>query len=567
MAITLGEAERGPSHLGLRLTTLVVSVVVSLAAGTPYLYGVYSPQLVRHVGLTASDSATISLATNMGTGFGGLPAGMIIDHFGPRWSILLGSLCIFIGYISIYHIYQDVIGILLLICIAMVSIGFGSIISFYATLKACQSNFPKHKGAAGAGPISAYGLAATVFSAVSATFYVHDTAGFLKFLAIVCGAVTFFGSWAVGIYLDHDEDEIEFAIDEETIVEGDNEPSEATESVTQSLLECDAQSTPMVRDNDDESLRGSFSFWGIGTRTPRASVTSLIAAAPPILPPSKPQAQGGRRETGDYTPSLNTQFMADATETETQQTKAMITEIRTPVVTKKTNLKQVILNRLTDKAFLLHFVVVSLASGIGQMYIYSVGFVVTAQYNRGQDPAYSNLKETKEAASHLQALQVAVISIGSFSGRVISGILSDFIYKKYHIQRLWIVVFTLLLLIAGEQILIHLNESYMITVSSAIVGSCYGLTFGTYPAVIADFFGTRTFTTTWGLICTGPMVVLFVLNKYFGHIYDLNTNNETGICYLGNECYKGAFEVACALAFCAFLVTLFIIRQHYLKRL
>ena len=62
------------------------------------------PQFVKQVGLTTSDSATISLATNLGSGVGGLPGGLIIDHFGPQKSILLGSVCIFIGYFAMHKI-------------------------------------------------------------------------------------------------------------------------------------------------------------------------------------------------------------------------------------------------------------------------------------------------------------------------------------------------------------------------------------------------------------------------------------------------------------------------------
>lgn len=47
------------SHLPGRLTALITSILVALASGTPYLYGVYSPQFVKRIGLLASDSSTI----------------------------------------------------------------------------------------------------------------------------------------------------------------------------------------------------------------------------------------------------------------------------------------------------------------------------------------------------------------------------------------------------------------------------------------------------------------------------------------------------------------------------
>ena len=190
------KSNTGSSHLPGRLTALIVSILVALASGTPYLYGVYSPQFVKQVGLTTSDSATISLATNLGSGVGGLPGGLIIDHFGPQKSILLGSVCIFIGYFAMHKIYEAKYDNLLIICLAMVLAGFGSITSYFATLKASQSNFPKHRGAAGAFPVSAYGFAATIFSIISATYFKGNSGGLLEFLSIFCGSMTFLGSFS-----------------------------------------------------------------------------------------------------------------------------------------------------------------------------------------------------------------------------------------------------------------------------------------------------------------------------------------------------------------------------------
>ena len=48
-------------------------------------------------------------------------------------------------------------------------------------------------------------------------------------------------------------------------------------------------------------------------------------------------------------------------------------------------------------------------------------------------------------------------------------------------------------------------------------------------------------------MCTGPLITLWILNKYFGKLYDANTDSDTGICYLGNGCYQGAFELSLVL--------------------
>ncbi|RCK62580.1 hypothetical protein Cantr_09543 [Candida viswanathii] len=510
------------SHLPGRLTALITSILVALASGTPYLYGVYSPQFVKRIGLLASHSSTISIASNLGSGVGGYPGGLIIDRFGPQKSILLGSICIFMGYFTLHKIYDWKYDNLFIICLAMISAGFGSITSYFATLKASQANFPKHRGAAGSFPVSAYGFAATVFSIISATFFNGDTGGLLEFLAIFCGSMTFIGSFFIHIYLDHNDDQPNdpemqspeilspspnyfdlgnngtlssstAAIEEELSLL--NEPEAAVKA--KGGLD---PATPMER---DESLKGSISFWGIGERTPRASVSLQESEANTLV-------ENLRNENNAHSngPSWLNHWL----------------------------LQYIPIPKCSSKK--------------------------TARYS-----SYTTLSSPYPAVSVRctstpSALQVSIISIGSFSGRLLAGFLSDFIHKKWHIQRLWIVQVTLVLMGLGQYItLINVNDKHLIAIASAMIGGSYGLIFGTYPAVIADGFGTKNFSSNWGLVCTGPLITLWVLNKLFGEIYD--SKSENGVCYLGNECYLGAFELSLALISVTFVVTLILI---YIQR-
>lgn len=518
------------SHLPKRLTALIVSVFVALASGTPYMYGVYSPQLVKHIGLTASDSATISLATNIGSGVGGLPGGLLIDHFGPQISIFVGSLCIFVGYFTMFKIYYHQYSNMFVICIAMALMGFGSITSYFATLKASQANFPKHKGAAGALPVSCFGFSATVFSIISASFFKDNTGGLLQFLAFFCGFVALLGSFFVHVYVADEEDERDHNLLEPN---NDSQGHQHPFSEADASLISDIEPPPQSLSRS-ESLNGSFSFWGIGNRTPRSSISLQDS------------------EASEVTRGLIDEERID------KQLKPRASPLET------------IKRRLADKIYLVHYFIVSIAAGVGQVYIYSVGFIVAAQYyyNKEHDAQtkFDLFRRAVQVALHdpdaasIQALQVSILSIASFLGRLVAGFVSDYIHKKWHIQRLWIVQATLIILSLAQYITItNVSEFHWTAVASSLTGACYGLIFGTYPAVIADSFGTKTFSTNWGLICTGPLVTLYALNKYFGWIYDTQTDTETGICYLGNGCYKGAFEVSLILCSIAFLVSVILI--------
>lgn len=543
-----------------RLRSLIVSVLVSLASGTPYLYGTYAPQFIKRVGLTTSDSATISLATTIGCGLGGIPGGLLIDEYGPSVAIGIGSVSIFVGYYGLYKIYEEEVFNLSLINISMILMGFGSIISYFSTMKAVQANFPDHKGIAGCIPVSAFGLSATVFSTISATIFKQKVGKFLRFLAFFCGLITFFGSWFVKIY-------------------------NSDCKIANSIPESDEESRLIIKNNKDAFLYETNNSNEDSKTIPSASKISLGKLHFNNRSISDPSISG----IYEHIPSSSTTSFASKSLIDIQDLYSALNQTHSVSLAKNKdshdsnvptrdskNPLTYIKHLLTNKVFLYHFFIVSLSSGIGQMYIYSVGFIVKAQVNYRPNYIYSrdissrdtidNIPFTnamKNTTVTLQALQVSLISISSFLGRLISGFLSDFINKSYGIQRLWIVAGTILI-VALCQLILVLNDNSvgLLHLTSILTGGCYGLIFGNYPAIIADEFGTQAFSTTWGLICTGPMITLYALNKYFGIIYDRNTESDTGICYRGTSCYKGAFKLSFILCFAILSVTLFLIHSQ-----
>ncbi|GEQ67030.1 hypothetical protein JCM33374_g693 [Metschnikowia sp. JCM 33374] len=526
------------NHKYGRLVALFASMFVSLAAGTPYLYGVYSPQLVQRVGLSTSDAATISVAVNLGSGLGGLPAGLLIDWAGPQISILLGSICIFCGYFSLNKIYEHATSSLPLICVSMALVGFGSVTSFFSCLKAAQANFPNHRGSAGAIPVGAYGLAATLFSLVAAKLYDGDAGGLLAFLAYLCGSVAFMGSWFVHVFSSPSAE--------------NNEASNGG---------------PQIK--KPNSLRGSFSFWGVGRRNSRSSLAPSSADLAPLM--NQLRAQNSNSNNNDnannvlaHKDSMSSLANSSVLVSEASSinepglvpTPSGPLEVANATDIIKTNKKQApvtIKGLLSNKTYLSHFLIVSLCSGICQMYIYTVGFIVRAQFT---------FTGSEGSAAGMQAIQVSTISIASFGGRVVSGILSDYIYKNWRAQRQWVIVGAIFIIFIGQLFLVSSNSIHGITFISLCIGAAYGIVNGSYPAIIADEFGTSSFTTAWGLVCSGPLVLLFTLEKYFGYIYD-GHSDENGVCHLGNECYKGAFETSSVLCV---LTAIFIGLMMYHRR-
>jgi MFS family permease len=196
------------SHKSARRIALLCSSLAALASGTPYLYGVYSPQLINRCGFSALDSSYLSFSSNIGSSIGGFIAGLIIDKFGIKVGLLLGALLEFSGFFTFYINYKYAIHNFYYLIFAMCSIGFGSVLAYFATIKVATLNFPDHRGLANACPVSAYGLAALFYAFVSTVWFADDVEGLLRFIALFAGLIIAFSSLFIDIYeKDEDEDE------------------------------------------------------------------------------------------------------------------------------------------------------------------------------------------------------------------------------------------------------------------------------------------------------------------------------------------------------------------------
>lgn len=194
------------SHKYSKRIALLCSSLAALASGTPYLYGVYSPQLINKCGFSALDSSYLSFSGNIGSSIGGFIAGLIIDKFGIKSGLLLGAILEFSGFFIFYINYKYAIHNFLYLLFAMCSIGFGSVLAYFATIKVATLNFPNHRGLANACPVSAYGLAALFYAFISTIWFADDIEGLLKFIAMFSGLTIAISSLFIKIYDDEEDD-------------------------------------------------------------------------------------------------------------------------------------------------------------------------------------------------------------------------------------------------------------------------------------------------------------------------------------------------------------------------
>ncbi|ODV84952.1 hypothetical protein CANARDRAFT_180356, partial [[Candida] arabinofermentans NRRL YB-2248] len=526
----------------------------------------------------------------------------------------------------------------------MVNVGFGSVLPYFSALKVATVNFPNHRGAANAGPVSAYGLAALFYASISTIFFKGNTSGLLEFIAIFAGGIMGVGSLFVGLYEQdpNQSDGLGNTNEEPTglayLLKGHrgsfaqvnlirsnsttsmfstmSEASSSTVSASSSYSQLSSQfnnpipinfsgsTTPMVarsysdspgqlsnllsgspvefkakhligransyRNNSSlsNSPRGVNFFGSIPKRTFKEEAvvdeeTPLLTSLPSDL-------------SKDY-PSLNFSSMSNATQLPTipvdnSQLVELLSKRKKKRSKTKHTTKSHLISLLGNKTFIGHYLLNALYCATGQIYIFCVGFIVKAQLNnQNLNPSLIKLtmlvttgspntllKPDEDLSSSYQALQVSIISFSNFLGRLLAGPASDLIHKSWKLQRVWVVLFSVVVLGLGQLTLLLLNDINSLSLSSLLIGFSYGSLYGTLPAIVADMFGSKSFATTWSLIGTGPITVFLCLSHYFGKAYDKQSeyvDDGAGlfvkVCLKGKKCYDEVFMFTSGI--CVFL--------------
>jgi MFS family permease len=156
-------------------------------------------------------------------------------------------------------------------------------------------------------------------------------------------------------------------------------------------------------------------------------------------------------------------------------------------------------------------------------------------------------------------MHVSIISCGSFAGRLLSGIGSDFLVKRHHLSRFWCLVASSAIFAAAQVAGLTISNPYNLWVLSSVSGIGYGVLFGVYPALVADAFGVHGLALNWGFMTLAPAVFGNVFNIWYGTVFDANsTQSPAGdlVCDKGLECYQNAYWLSAASSIIGILVSL-----------
>lgn len=460
---------------------LLASIPVALSTGTLFVYSVYSTDLARQCKLDALQTGNLNISATIGTAFGGLVGGLLTDIYGTQMPILVGGVCISLGYRWLYDSYRqgpDSSNFVLLL--SMFLVGVGSVSGYFSAIKAVALNFPNYKSSAQSVTIASFAISSLIFLFISSKILKGNTGAFLFFMHVICGLMILLGFLFIRVDGHYD--------DANKKLKDSTECDESASLLPDGQLESEETAVPLIKDG-----------------------------------------------------------------------------------LKHLSLKQTLMHR----DFWYHYVILSLIQGLGQMYIYSIGFILEAihyYYDNNQ-----SVKSNIPSLQTYQAMHVSLIAISSFIGRLTSGPQSDFLVRKLHCQRHWGLILGLFLMLVGHSInYIDLTAlcatiykaNTILLLASCIIGYAYGFSFTCYPAIISDLVNMRNYSFLWGVMYTSTTFGLALMTTIFGYYYDLNSDQwdddaKEFVCLQGSGCYRSTFRITSLLCL---LTAACVLGYIYMKR-
>ncbi|KAK6199514.1 major facilitator superfamily domain-containing protein [Scheffersomyces amazonensis] len=205
--------------------------------------------------------------------------------------------------------------------------------------------------------------------------------------------------------------------------------------------------------------------------------------------------------------------------------------------------------------FWLLFIATGSLASLGQMYIYSVGYMVKALISyriQSEQIIDGDIIIQKD-----QQFQVGLISTANCIGRIISGIMGDIITQSFNKPRSLLLYLPSIGLMLTQLMGLFIREDSTLPIDSFLTGLFYGFIFCIMPIIVGDTFGMTNFSSNWGIVSLAPIIPSIFFTRLFGNIYDSNSiiDEIKGgvICTLGNECYNSIFKLTFAISIISFI--------------
>ncbi|KAF9099316.1 hypothetical protein BGX23_003171 [Mortierella sp. AD031] len=516
-----------------------------LASGSLYVFALYAPSFTGRLGYSQTQTSTIAVIGDIGLYGVGPLSGLMADRFGARPASFIAGVLLLLGYGLLSAGYASGLESVarheapthfLLMAVFLLLAGMGSSASYMAAFTSLAKNFRQARGVALGIPVSFFGLSAAILTVVAQGFFMVkvgdfmnrkpeqpeeqelDTVGFLLFLGVAGGVIN--GLSVLGM---------------NTLA-------------------------PPTRTTDPE-----------GTAAATTTTTTRTTTAP-VSPSSG--AVGA-------TPSEQTPLLRENTATDTLASRRSDNTPPTPIVNdpplKKPSRGRRFVPSISGKGFFLDrdaqsfFLIKLCLAGTGLMIINSISAMVdaVAGAERGGGNNGGSGDDGWTPVALIRANHVALISLSSYMGRILSGFGSDVAIVKYGAHRVYVLPIASLCM-GLAQVVGMFASLHWLYLCSMLTGLAYGGFFGVAGTIVAELWGAETCGQNWGWLSWGSAIGGMLFNLLFGRVMDAErpeVGGEPQVCY-GHHCFRWALIVslgACLLS-CALSVRM-ALRQRALDML
>ncbi|PWZ02829.1 MFS general substrate transporter [Testicularia cyperi] len=605
-----------------KIISLLGSVCVSLSAGSNYAFSSFAPQLQESLHLTSTQINLIGIAGNAGVYLSSPFWGRFIDKRGPRLALISGAILVPIGYAGLSASYTgewSMHSTSLLFFLNLLT-GLGNSGSFTAAMNAQAKSWDgTRRGTATALVLSGFGLSAFFYSSLSHLLFPGNTGDYLLLLAF--GSMT---SMIIGLALVRI---IPTPLEPPAGSASSASPTSPTRGYLRRRTSSDIRARATIwdhpeslsaeqSDDEDESRRNVAG----GSQSRATAIAHRHTLA---------QEADGNADDGVDPEARGLLTGRDESKSRHSSSAGKQVSPETTDISGRELFKQL--------DFFLIFFLMTLVSGAGLLLINNVGTITKTlwDYNHRNDttllaatliprsslvdmagapaamvgPATASTESqmqtlklsAKSSVQQLQAHQVSAISLCNCAGRILIGLLSDYLVNRTGnaAKRVWLLI-VVTTLAFSSQVLAATPDAIQ-TVDqllsvSVLTGLAYGTLFGICPVLVFEWFGMAHFSQNYGFVSLSPVVAGNIFNLLFGRIYDSHvpkdgTNNEINtilslvssfqkghghkgdggnndapshnhLCMQGEECYRQVFVITSAGCAVAIVLSIILIARR-----
>ncbi|KAG0010008.1 hypothetical protein BGZ80_001864, partial [Entomortierella chlamydospora] len=445
-----------------------------LASGSLYVYALYATSFTGHLGYSQTQTSTIAVVGDMGLYGIGPVSGLLADRLGPRATSLIAGCLLALGYGLLSAGYASGLDSIaqnkppthfLLMALYLALAGMGSSASYMAAFTSLAKNFIRARGIALGIPVSFFGLSAAALTLVAQTFFTVNITSKFQSLQDKSELDTARFLLFLGLF---------------------GGLVNALSAVGMNIASAPKATVPNNTD-DDNSIESTLNEEEV------VSAADIASEQTPLLRDATLDPHNQDQDSTDSVASIKRYQHRDV-------------------------------HSISGKAFFMdrdaqYFLLVMFClSGTGLMIINSISAIIDAVAASEIDSG-TNYMDEKSPVSAIRAAHVALISLSSYTGRIVASVGTDIAIHRYGALRIYALPITTACM-ALAQVVAMFAPLQWLYLCSALTGLSYGGYFGVAGTIVAELWGADTCGQNWGWISWGAAFGGMVFNLLFGVVMD-----------------------------------------------